>query len=281
MQPLSNKKRRWHLYTFSLLFVALIPAVILFVQGYRLGSDFSLVRVGGIYIGGVDSDTEIFLESMVQNGTRSMKQGFFIDGLYPGKYLVSVKREGFTSWSKDVVVYGEKVTEVYPMIVPLTIAVHEIPRQIESQRGFFGSATSTGGGTNALFLEVFRLFEKDENSTPSTRRSVMIWKNGRDIQYRWLGSAMQGAPSFCGIQLCIATSTAYTTLEPVSRIDFYPGRNDVVLLGLASGLYALEIDSRPPQHLIQIYSGKNIDFRVEDNETVYIKDGQKLFQAEI
>ena len=232
-------------------------------------------------MGGVDSGAEIFLESVPQKDMKSMKQGFLIDDMYPGKYLVSVKKDGFTSWSKDIVVRGEKVTEVYPLIVPLDIVRNEISRQVESQRGFFRSATPTSMITNDLFVGVLGLFSEDDDSGIIARRAVTVWKNGREVKYRWVGGSSSGIPYFCGNQNCVATSTAYTALEPIGRIDFYPGRNDVVLLGLASGIYALEIDNRLPQHLVQIYSGTNVDFRVEDNETMYVRDGQRLFQVEI
>ncbi|TAK56844.1 hypothetical protein EPO17_03635, partial [Patescibacteria group bacterium] len=95
MQPLSDKKRRWYFYIFLILFVVLLPIVVLYVQGYRLSKDFKIVRVGGMYIGGVDSEAKVFFDDVLQTDVKKIKRGFFIENLYPAKYLVTIKQEGF------------------------------------------------------------------------------------------------------------------------------------------------------------------------------------------
>jgi hypothetical protein len=281
MQPLSNKKRRWHFYIFVLLFLVMLPMIVLYVQGYRLGSNLALVKVGGIYIGGVDSDVEVFFNDVLQKDIKKLKSGFFIDDLYPAKYFISIKKEGYTSWNKDVVVRGAKVSEIYPLIIPTELYAHEIPAQVEESRGFFGSNASTTLVTNDIFVDTLKLFSKETGLESVTRRAVTLWHDGNNVYFVWKVKDSSATPVFCGVYDCTATSTAFTALEKINRVDFLPGRNDVLLVALPSGLYSVEMDNKPPQHSVQIYSGKNADFRIEDGEILYVKDGQKLFQVDI
>lgn len=281
MQPLSNKKRRSYFYLFVLLFLGMIPVIVLHVQGYRLDNNFSIVRVGGLYIGEVDSDVEVFLDDVLQENMKELKRGFFVEDLYPARYSVLVKKDGFVSWGKDVIVRAEKVSEVYPLIMSSKVEAHEIPAQVEGTRGFFDPKSSTKLVTNDVFVDTLKLFTKETDSGFITRRGVTLWHDDAHVYYVWKGGGVTSAPVFCGDHDCTATSTVYTALEKISRADFLPGRNDVVLVALPSGIYAVEMDGRYPQHSIQMYYGKNADFRVEDGETLYVKDGQKLFQIDI
>ncbi len=281
MEPLSNKKRRLYFYTYLIVFLALLPVVVLFVQGYRLGTGFSMLRVGGIYVGGVDSDVEVYLDGTRQENLKSLKRGFFVESLAPGTYSLSIKKEGYSQWDKIVIVVGEKVVEAYPLLTPLKIEMVNIPKQVESEGGFFSSATSTSFVDNEVFAEVSKLFEQGTTTQSIKRQRVTIWSEGASIKYRWEDDFSTVFPALCGYQNCIATSTVYVAKENINRVGFYPERNDVVLFSLSDGVYAVEIDSRSPQKIVQIYSGKNPDFRVEDDEILYIKEGEDIFQVEI
>lgn len=259
----------------------MLPVIVLYVQGYRLDSNLSIVRVGGLYIGEVDSDVEVFLDDVLQDEMKELKRGFFIEDLYPARYSVLVKKNGFVSWGKDAIVRAEKVSEVYPLMMSSKVEAHEIPAQVEGTRGFFDPKLSTKLVTNDVFVDTLKLFAKGTDSDFITRRGVTLWHDGARVYYVWKGGGVSGAPVFCGSHDCTATSTVYTALEKINRADFLPGRNDVVLVALPSGIYAVEMDGRYPQHSIQVYSGRNADFRVEDGETLYIKDGQKLFQIDV
>jgi hypothetical protein len=229
----------------------------------------------------VDSDVEVFFNDVLQNDIKKLKSGFFIDDLYPAKYFISIKKEGFSSWGKDVVVRGSKVSEIYPLIIPTKLDAHEIPAQVEESRGFFGSNASTTLVTNDIFVDTLKLFSKETGLESITRRSINLWHDGNSVYFVWKGKDSSAVPVFCGVYDCTATSTAYTALEKINRVDFLPGRNDVLLVALPSGLYAVEMDNKPPQHSAQIYSGKNADFHIEDGEILYVKDGVMLFQIDI
>lgn len=65
--------------------------------------------------------------------------------------------------------------------------------------------------------------------------------------------------------------------QDVYFYDFYPDRNDLVLLHLTDGLYVTEIDDRAWQNSQLLYAGT--DFRVVvENETIYLYDDGQYYE---
>ena len=67
--------------------------------------------------------------------------------------------------------------------------------------------------------------------------------------------------------------------ERILHVDFYPGRDDVILYTLSDGIYVAEIDKRPWPVRERIIYGDNIDFRIENNN-IYIKEGGVIVEIE-
>lgn len=65
--------------------------------------------------------------------------------------------------------------------------------------------------------------------------------------------------------------------EAVHSFDFYPDSTDLVILGLKSGIYVVEVDNRAWQNKQPLIEGADLDFRVY-NGAVYIYDGEYIYQ---
>ena len=73
------------------------------------------------------------------------------------------------------------------------------------------------------------------------------------------------------------------TISTASRIlsfDFFPGRDDLLLLQLENGIYVSEIDDRSPQNVMPIVSGLGYDFKVKDGR-IYIKKDGKIYLVSV
>ena len=66
--------------------------------------------------------------------------------------------------------------------------------------------------------------------------------------------------------------------QQVQFFDFVPGRNDLVLMHLADGLYVVEVDDRGWQNTQVLYPGADIDVRVDGNR-IYVRDGEHLLEV--
>lgn len=65
----------------------------------------------------------------------------------------------------------------------------------------------------------------------------------------------------------------------IKAIDFYKNREDVILMALAEGIYALGIDYETEQNLQPIYKGKAPLFVKKDDNSIYILDDDNLMEV--
>ena len=67
--------------------------------------------------------------------------------------------------------------------------------------------------------------------------------------------------------------------KQITAIDFYKNRDDVILMALDDGIYALGVDYETEQNLQPIYKGKNPTFIKKDDNNIYILDNNNLMEV--
>ncbi|HET8574586.1 MAG TPA: hypothetical protein VFM02_00235 [Candidatus Paceibacterota bacterium] len=70
---------------------------------------------------------------------------------------------------------------------------------------------------------------------------------------------------------CPTTKTVITTKTPILDAGFYDNRNDVIIFGVSSGIYAIELTSHAPQNIQPIYEGNIQSMAIKGNE-IYLHD---------
>ncbi|MFC1802178.1 hypothetical protein ACFLY7_01930, partial [Patescibacteria group bacterium] len=69
----------------------------------------------------------------------------------------------------------------------------------------------------------------------------------------------------------------YITFESeVKALDFYKDRDDVVVIALENGIYALELTVSENPNFQPIYLGQNPVFVKKDSKSLYIKDSETI-----
>ena len=61
------------------------------------------------------------------------------------------------------------------------------------------------------------------------------------------------------------------TVSKVLSFEFFPGRNDLLILSVGDGIFVSEIDDRSSQNLQKVVSGSGYDFRIKDGKEIYLK----------
>lgn len=113
-------KIRRRLFFLSIIsFVILAPLVVFYSAGYRLATDWSIKKTGGIYISSPVSGSEIFLNGEIKKQTNILQSGIFLSGLRPGLYDVLSAKDGYITWKKKLAVKSEFVTEAHAFLVPI------------------------------------------------------------------------------------------------------------------------------------------------------------------
>jgi hypothetical protein len=106
------------------------------------------------------------------------------------------------------------------------------------------------------------------------REGIVGWLENGDLVVVWARTNDTPPYYFC-------TTTCKQKLvidwqEPILRYEFYPNRNDVVILGTARGIYAVELDDRSQRNIQPILEAPNLDFRLEGNGTLIVFDGTEF-----
>ncbi|MDD4988877.1 MAG: hypothetical protein PHV42_00420 [Candidatus Pacebacteria bacterium] len=284
MQHMSLLKRRLYFYSFCLVFFIVIPILIFYANGYRLTKDWQISETGGIYVYASESYADISLDGVKRAQSGIFQRGVLLDGLKAGTYAVTVSKDGFFSWKKDLSVKNGLVSEGHPFLISDHLEVVSIPELATSTL-----STSTKV-KNPDYAGALLLFQKQPlkagvaTTTPYgdnalINGNLVVSEKGDTIYALWLGDTNSMPYFFCNQAVCdantSATSTIYTYALPKSHIDFLPGRNDVILVSTAEGIDAVELDTKEPQNIVLVYPTKTADFRVSSG-VLYIKDGTEI-----
>lgn len=99
--------RRLIFYGFVLLFIVATPPTILYAMGYSFDwTNKKLVQTGGLYLKSVPGGAQISVNGQPQKTTPRL-----ISRLLPRSYNVSVAKDGYHSWQKNLPVEAELVSE--------------------------------------------------------------------------------------------------------------------------------------------------------------------------
>jgi hypothetical protein len=289
-KPISYQKRLAYFFTFIAFFVIGFPILVFYSAGYTLDETFGLSRRGGIYVFTPEPDTSVFVGNELKNTSGFFNKEVLVDGLKPDQYLVLAANELYWPWAKLVQVEKGEVEALMPLMVPKVVPALEIKKTDSDYKDVLELFSETA--TSTEFVRNVRLGIATSTQATTTqmltRRNVRIWLDGGEFYGLWLGGANGAPKSFCTetvsadlkIKNCSSPIQIFHPSGSVRNFDFYPLRNDAIMLALDNGIYAVEIDRRTYQNFYPVYRGKNPDFRV-DRDDVYIRDEGKIFVLDL
>lgn len=103
------------------------------------------------------------------------------------------------------------------------------------------------------------------------REGMVAWLDQGDLWAVWARESDPVPFYFCD-KLCY-TRLAIDWQEPILRYEFYPNRNDAVILLTERGIYAVELDNRSQRNIQPIIEGADLDFRIAGDGTLTVFDG--------
>ncbi|MFA6338820.1 MAG: hypothetical protein WCW87_02060 [Candidatus Paceibacterota bacterium] len=307
MTPISVIERRIYLVIMSVLFITIIPVIILYSIGYRLDKGLSIVKTGGVLVTLDKSNISVYINDEKLNESGIFSRSFLFQNLHPEKYKIVASKDGYYPWQKQLMVYEEKVTESHPFLLPLEPTLNEIPKTIASTKKTLlskATTTSTTVVSNPEYKTVLALFSakalkmsaistttiivRKNDSLVSTstdtlpkdsvlRQNIVLWKENGVLSASWWGNLSDIPYFFCDREPCKTDIVIYNN-NSVKYFDFFPGRNDLIIFETNDGVFVTEIDGRSKRNIEPLYPKSNAEFRIKDNETIYIKDDKVLYQ---
>ncbi len=290
MRPLSSQKRRIYFIVFAIVFIVCIPVVILYAVGYRLDATFAPFRTGGILVQNQFSDAQIVLNGVLEKRTNIFQRNIFLDNLKPGLYTIEVIKDGYQPWKQHLPVVVEQVSPTVVFMLPTNITFATVtPMIVATPATTIGTTTVATTSKKKVAIPeanpdyplAQKLFAVASSTSATTTRlfqKVALVQGTSTVNMIWTGLLSDAPYQFCFIDIC--RETILLPLSYADRIDFYPGRNDVVVISRGGKIYAQQLDIRDLPPAQQIYSGEKPDFRF-DGETIYVRDGKTLFKAEL
>ena len=289
-------KKKVRLIIFTLIFIIVSPIVVLYAKGDIFTNGWSILSTGGIYVTKAPNGSEIFLNSKPYDKTSFFKRDILIKNLRKGTYDITVKKEGYNSWSEKIKVNDSLVSDAHIFILPKKVELREVSKYINVETSS-GKATSTIKKKNQEYTEITNVFAilppvaKKTTSTSTDFKSnlgtkiapimsgkIGLWQENDIIFSKWFGSEDFAPRYFCDETDCTKTITVFNSELKIKRIDFLPQYDGVVLIALADQIFAIQIEKYINKIPQIIYRGTNPDFRVID-DIVYIKD--RDFIAEV
>lgn len=292
-RPTNYKFRLAYFLLFVVVFIIGIPILVFYSAGYTIDETFNLSIRGGIYVYTPEPDTSVFIGNELKNTSGFFNKEILVGGLKPDQYTVLATNEDFWPWAKIVTVRRGEVEALFPFLVPKVVDAEEILANTSDYREIL-----------EVFAEKRELLASAVSKTPAkmngavatgttathetiTRRQVEVWLDNDTLFARYLGRDDAAPNYYCYTvttdpknilgelreeEECSDPIRVFESSVPIRTFDFYPYRDDAIIVALDNGIYAIETDFRSYQNFYPLFRGENPDFRVYKNQ-VYVKDG--------
>ncbi len=122
------------------------------------------------------------------------------------------------------------------------------------------------------FASSSSLYEKD---MVKERGGLVTWLSNGNLSAAW-GRKKDSEPYFFCTNGECKDIIQINWQDDILRYEFYPNRNDVVIVLTKHGLYAVELDDRSQRNIQPILEEDGLDFRILQNGTLIIFDGNKF-----
>jgi len=108
---MTKRVKRWLFYSAVAVFLLLSYVVILYAQGYKYSfKETKFLRTGAIALK-ANTAARVFLNSNLEGETSFFNNSFSVDRLLPGRYKITVQKDNYSSWSKNLTVEGGLVVD--------------------------------------------------------------------------------------------------------------------------------------------------------------------------
>jgi len=282
--PLSIRRRRLYLVFFAIVFVVTIPLLILYATGYRLSNALNLVRTGGLSISVPYSGAQVSIGNSIIKDTSIFQRNIFVQNLRPATYDIRVTKDGLQEWKKRLMVSPQTVTEAHVFLLPQKPVLEEVPTLLVDGNSLEATTTKIlqkKSAPNPQYQFVLALFGTTTKSITTTsdslkiKRKLSVTNKDGALHVVWEGNVDSLPYYFCSDQSC-KSEIVVRALSKIRYFDFFPGRDDLLVVALPDGIFVLDIDDRSPHNVQFLEVAPGLDFRIQNNETIFIKEGKTL-----
>jgi len=245
------------------VFIIIIPVIIFYSFGYRISDNFKIVKTGGIFASNNEAGVSVLLNGKPKKASGLIDRNILVQNVKPGNYTVNVVKDGHRTWVKYIKVQEKMVEVCFPLLVPNEFKTEEIPKYlpVKKPEPVKKNAKRPKPELNGDYTDAVKLFKEASKPEKSIfplwnskeiaalklgpvrklKDKIFVTVEGNKIYVKWLGKDEQ-LPFFINT---MSKKLVYSPEKTIKAIEFYPKRNDSVLVQFDDGsLIGVEIDTR-------------------------------------
>ncbi len=207
--------RRFLFVLFVIIFAVAGTIIIYYTKGYRVDfSNFSIVKTGGVYIESNVAGFQIDLGKNVYNDQSGLfKKSTLISGILPKKYILTIKKDGYNDYEKNIEVLPSQVFRLFNvLLVPKTITP-------------YFSATNILG----------------DSIVDTSGRKIITFDKEKNIYYLYDFSSMSATSSS---PINITSKISPIIKQKIVSVWFNPQKDNTFIVQTAKGLYQIDLTAK-------------------------------------
>jgi hypothetical protein len=245
-----------------------LAILVILVIGLFRDSIFSSGDTGTIVISHLDESSIIFLDNQENGRINKPRDNVSIKRIDSGFHSILISRDGYWPWLKEIEINSGETTKLFPFFVP------------QNTNGFLIEKEDVEYDEliNQLNLVVAPSFE---NKKISDDEKVAIWVDSNTLFNEWLGDEEERPEYYCNEFGCHNVLVSLGVGAGLRNADFYKNRNDIFIVSFSNGIFAIEADVQNNQNFQPIFEGGSPEFVLNDENSIYILNGDTLMQVAI
>lgn len=285
-------KKKIKLLLFFLAFIIIAPIIVLYANGDILGGGWNILATGGIYVTKAPVGSSIFLNSKLKGATSFFERNFLIKSLASGSYEISVKKDGYYSWTEKITVTNNFVAEADIFMLPQQTTLRPItaytlvekkagtstiPTRQKNQEYAYVAALFSSAPPISTASDIFSTSSIDFIDNLGTAESPImsdklgLWQESGKVYVEWFGDDDSAPEYLCEKSDCSDPLLVSDLKSAPTRIGFLPGYDDVVIVASGNKIFAIQTENYSSKIPQVIYQGNHPDFRIDDGD-LYLKD---------
>lgn len=133
-----------------------------------------------------------------------------------------------------------------------------------------------------LFFESIGIEEYETLPNLIVNGKEVSWIENGNITLEWMSDLSTIPYYYCdGKERKCSKEITLDWQNDILRFAYLPGRNDVWIVLVPDGIYAVEVDGRTARNIQKIYEEKNVDFRLTKNDRLLVKQDKEIFEVTI
>lgn len=279
MEPLSPALRRFYFLLFIALFVAMLPAVIFYADGWRYKAGYGFVRTGGIYVAVPYQDADVYVNGAHIGRSGFLDRNFYVGDLAPSAYIVHVEREGYRSWDRLLVVDEQLVSDARALLIPKEISAVRLIAATSTQSNSSTTTRAVPQSTLTTYTTIFAATTTASTTIPVDEVSgVGLFIEKGVLSARWIQENAFPPSIFCQRPSVCVDVIILENDKTVTAARFF--RGGVAYVTKDGAIYFKEVDIRESPVFTPLFTIKNADIRVID-DTLVVKSGTTFYEISL